>query len=287
MKKILIPTDFSANATHAAEYGYNLASILKANIVLCNACIVPAEMPQAGVIVWPMEEYDIIEKETTDELQQLKNRLEKKDNSSYKPLISLVNEIGAVTDVVDGLIKLYNIDLIVMGTHGTSGLSTLLLGNHSRKMIDATTKPLLLVPAQTKITPVKKIAFATDFKHPQDDLAAIYALIPFAKLLGAEILLTHVYNEKHHSPQFQKWLDDLLVDLSNKADYPNIYYRIVKNSNPENGLSWLCKHGQVDMLAMLHRPHNFFDTIIQGSHTKKMADHISIPLLVFPTKIVK
>jgi len=285
MKKILIATDFSANATHAAEYGYNLAGQLKAHIVIGNAFMVPAEVPQAGVIVWPMEDYDIIEKETTDELQQLKTRLEKKDNAGYKPLISLVNEIGSVTDVVYGLIKHYSIDLIVMGTHGNSGLSTLLLGNHCLKMIDAATKPLLLVPAEAKIAPVKKIAYATDFKHPQDDLAAIYALIQFAKsLVGAEILLTHVYNEKHHSPQFQKWLDDLLVDLSNKADYPNIYYRIIKNSNPENGLDWLCKHGQIDILAMQHRPHNFFDTILKGSHTKRMADHISIPLLVFPTK---
>jgi len=285
MKKILIVTDFSTNATHAAEYGYNLASRLKANIVIGNAFIVPAEVPQAGVVAWPMEEYDMVAKDTVDELQQLKTQLEKKDNAGYKPLISLANETGSVTDVVYALIKHYGIDLVVMGTHGSSGLSTLLLGNHCFKMIDAAIKPLLLVPAEAKIAPVKKIAYATDFKHPQDDLAAIYALIQFAKsLVGAEILLTHVYNEKHHSPQFQKWLDNLLVDLSNKADYPNIYYRVIKNSKPENGLDWLCKYGQVDMLAMLHRPHNFFDTLLKGSHTKRMANHISIPLLVFPGK---
>ena len=58
MKKILIATDFSANAAHAAKYGYAIASQIKADVVLCNAFIVPAEVPQAGMLVWPQLEYD-------------------------------------------------------------------------------------------------------------------------------------------------------------------------------------------------------------------------------------
>jgi nucleotide-binding universal stress UspA family protein len=34
------------------------------------------------------------------------------------------------------------------------------------------------------------------------------------------------------------------------------------------------------MLAMLHRPHSFFDNILRGSLTQKMASHIAIPFLV-------
>jgi len=33
MKTFLVATDFSANARHAAEYGYNLAKQIKANII--------------------------------------------------------------------------------------------------------------------------------------------------------------------------------------------------------------------------------------------------------------
>jgi len=43
MKTLLIATDCSANAWHAAEYGYRLASHLGANLILCNAFIVPVE----------------------------------------------------------------------------------------------------------------------------------------------------------------------------------------------------------------------------------------------------
>ena len=73
MKTLLIPTDFSANAKHAVEYGYNLAKQIKANVMLCNAVIVPAEMPQAGFVIWPMEEYDVLMDDSADELKKLKD----------------------------------------------------------------------------------------------------------------------------------------------------------------------------------------------------------------------
>lgn len=282
MKKLLIATDFSGNANHAAAYGYYLAKQIKASITLCNAFIVPAEVPQAGIVVWPMDDFNTISKSISDELEEIKLKLENTYKTGYRPIISTISETGTLTNVVCNLTQSHAIDLIILGTHGNDKLSTFLFGNHSRKMIDVTTKPLLLVPPSAKIEPIKKIAYATDFKHPQDDLAAIYSLIPFAKLLNAEILLTHVLNDTHHLPSFQKWLDDLLVDLSNKADYPNIYYRIIRNGDAEHGLDWLCEHGRVDLLVMIHRPHNFLDSLLSGSYAQKMADHITIPLLVYP-----
>jgi nucleotide-binding universal stress UspA family protein len=282
MKKILIPTDFSDNATHAAKYGYALAKQIKANVMLCNAFIVPAQLPQAGIVVWPMEEYDTIIKESADELKALKNTLDHSSTTGYKPVISLVNEMGPVISVVEDIISHHEIDMVVIGTHGADSLSTLLIGNHARKMINKAIRPLLLVPQGADFKAVKKIAYATDFKHPDNDLATIYKLIPIAKQLNAEILLTHVTDDKHPSAGFKKWLDDILMDLSNKADYPNIYYRIIKNREPEGGLDWLCEHGQVDILAMLHHPHGFFDNLLNKSYTQKMADHTTIPLLVFP-----
>jgi nucleotide-binding universal stress UspA family protein len=284
MKKLLIATDFSDNANHAAEYGYYLAKQLKANVTVCNAFIVPAEVPQAGAIVWAMDDFNTISKTLLDELEAVKVKLENSYKTGYHPAISTISEAGTVTNVVCDLTQSHAIDLVVLGTHGSDKLSTFLFGNHSRKMIDATTKPLLLVPPSAKIEPIRKIAYATDFKHPQNDLAAIYSLIQFAKLLNAEILLTHVLDDTHHSPSFQKWLDDLLLDLSNKADYPNIYYRIIRHGDAEHGLDWLCEHGRVDLLVMLHRPHNFFHSLLMGSYAQKMADHITIPLLIYPER---
>lgn len=283
MKTLLIATDFSANARHAAEYGYSLAKQIKANIVLCNAVIVPAEMPQAGLVVWPMDESDELLMDSTKELQSLKHHLEGADmEKGFKPAISCKSESGIVTDVIQSQITNGLIDLVVMGTHGSSGLSQFLLGNHSSNMINSSTKPLMLISPETQVLPVKKIAFATDFTQPENDLECLYHLIPLAKLLHAEILLTHIYNEQTSSPELKKIIEHFMIEVSNKANYPHIYYRSIKNSHMETGLGWLCEHGQVDMLVMVHRPHSFFYKLLKSSHCEKMAGHIAVPLLVFP-----
>lgn len=285
MKTLLFPTDFSKSATHAAEYGYQLAMQIQANVILCNAITIPAEVPQAGVLVWPMEESDVLMHDSSIELTRLKKILIKMEtDTGFKPVITCMDQAGLMTDVINGIARNQKVDLVVMGTHGNGGLSTFLLGNHSRNMIDKTITPLLLIPPMAKYSPVKKIAFATDFKQPENDLKSIFELIPFARQLNAEILLTHIYNDEHLPHDFQAWLERFMVELSNKADYPHIYYRMVKDKDLQSGLEWLSEHGDIGMLAMIHRSHNFFESIFRGSNTQKMASHIPVPLMVLPAK---
>lgn len=283
MKKFLFPTDFSANAKHALDYGYGLAKQVKAHIIICNAIIEPAEVPQAGLVTWPIEESELLEKDSYHEMNLLKTKLKGKEETiSFNPSITCRCESGTLINMVDGLSEREHIDMVIIGTHGSSGLSTLLLGNHSRQMIDELNKPLLLIPPAAVITPIKKIAFATDFIDPAKDLDCIHTLIKLAKPLNAEILLTYIYNDEYRAVTLQKVIDRFMIKVTNTANYPNIYYREVKARPPVSGLDWLCEHGNIDILAMVHRSHNFIDSLFRGSQTQKMANHIPIPLLVFP-----
>ena len=283
MKKLLIATDFSADAEHAAEYGYLLAKQMKAGIFLCNVVTVPAEAPMAGMVAWPMEESETLLEESKTELQRLKAHLERIDQTeTFKPPVNYLNEPGTVVEIINNNTSKQNIDFVIAGTHQHNGFSTFLLGNHTHDLLEYSVKPLLVIPRNAVFKPVGKIAFATDFEHPENDLEQIYQLTELARTLNAEILLTHILNETDHSQKFEKHIVRFLVEISNKANYPKIYYRIVKQSKTEAGLNWLCEHEQIDMLAMVHRKHGFFDTLLNGSHTQRMAAHISVPLLVYP-----
>jgi len=285
MKNVLIATDFSGNARHAALYGYKLAQQLRANIILCNAFLVPSEMPEAGMVTWPMYEYDEIADDNATMLRKLKTELEESVESEiFKPFVHCKSEVGPFISVITDLVASENICLTVMGTHGNNGLSEFVLGNHSRRMINDTTVPLLLVPGRAKAGSIKKIAFATDFKQPQKDLESIYDLIRLIRPLNAELLITHIQDDKEADPDLKKQIDEFMTELSNKADYPAIYYRVVKDHKIENGLDWVYEHGHVDVLAMVHRRHNFFERLVPGSFTQKIARQITIPLLVIPEK---
>jgi nucleotide-binding universal stress UspA family protein len=283
MKKLLIATDFSATAKHAAEYAYLLAKQLKAGLFLCNTITVPAEVPMSGMAAWPQGESDTLLDDSTEELKRLKAHLEQTDHTdTFRPPVDYLNEAGTVRDIVNDSTFKQRVDVIIAGAHQQSGLGTFLLGNHTHELIETCIKPLLIIPATASFKLIKKIAFATDLEHPEHDLEQLYELITLAKTLEAEILLTHIHTGNDHSMNFEKEIEKFLVEISNKANYPKIYYRIIKQDKVELGLDWLCEHGQIDMLAMVHRKHDFLDRILYGSHTKKMAAHITIPLLVYP-----
>jgi nucleotide-binding universal stress UspA family protein len=288
MKTILLATDFSASAKDAARYGFDLACRIKAKVIIINAMIIAAEVPQAGFAAWPGGEFDSLLQDYANELQDFKTELESGlATDVYHPPVQCISEAGRLTDVISKVIAENNADLVVIGTHLGGLMSSLLVGDHAGQLIDATTGPLLIVKPGTVFKPVKKIAFATDFNNPEKDLAIIYSLIPFAKLLNAEILLAHVTDQQEEVEQdrLQKTLAEYLVELSNRADYPHIYYRLIHNAKTEAGLVWLCEHGQVDMLAMAHHSRNIFAEYFGHSHTKNMNKLSALPLLVFPLTV--
>ncbi len=284
MKTFLVSTDFSSGADHAVDYSYSLARQMQASLILCNAVVVPAEVPMASAMVWPMDECGTLLDCSNEELKKVKTRLEKNthDAGGEGPAIRCVNEIGTMQSVVNALAKSEKADLVIIGAHGSKGLDQFILGNHCRIMIDATSRPLLMISPEVSFKKIKKIAFGTDFKNPSRDLQVLYKLIAFARPLDAEILLTHVCSSAAHTPEFESKIEQFMTELADTADYAQIYYRIVRNDHVRTGLEWLCKHGQVDILAMVHRTHSFFDNLLNGSTTQKMAGHLSVPLLVFP-----
>jgi nucleotide-binding universal stress UspA family protein len=285
MKTIAVLTDFSDNARNATKYAYELAKNMKADLLLCNTFLVSAEIPLAGLSVWPQEEYSTLSEESSFELNQLKEYLQneastKLDASSFHPHIATNSSSGNIGNIVKKTGA--DIQLVVAGTHDKNVLTDLLVGNHVNTMIDHLDFPLLLIPPQVVYQPLNKIAFAVDLVDVNKDEKAIYQLVNLAKPLNAEILVTHIYNENNNKLDFEKQIKALLTTISNKANYDHIYSRIIDEESPEKGLNWLCENGHVNMLAMLHQEHNFFEKLLTKSHIEKMASHIAIPLLIIP-----
>ncbi|TDO23921.1 universal stress protein [Pedobacter duraquae] len=281
MKTLLFLTDFSENATHAADYAYKLAKQLRLKMLICHAVNAAAEIPQTGFVTWPPEIDETLLKESVEELKILKKRLEHTDRTDgFHPIVNCTNGLGSLIDVVDQVATRHQIALVVMGTHGNSGMSALLLGNHSRFMINGTKLPLLLVPPDAIPVRIKKIGFASDFRDLEKDLKNIYNLVPFARMLDAEILLVHIFKEGESKNCI--WDQSFLKQIADKANYPNIFYRNVIQNDTLKGLSWISEFGQVDMLAMVHKSSGFMANLVGSSHTHKMAGQTIIPLFVFP-----
>ncbi|OCX53878.1 hypothetical protein BEL04_06220 [Mucilaginibacter sp. PPCGB 2223] len=283
MKTIMIATDFSENSIHAARYGYALAQQLRADVVLCNAMTLQAELPQTGFVVWPSNQYDIMMDESGKELEKLKNELYKlKAAGAYTPHISCVTQGGMAAEVIEEVAAEYNADLIITGAHSPNFVTEFVIGDHTKRLADTITKPMLTIPVNFSIKEFKQIALALDLNNPAQDLAITLQVIALAKALDARVLLAHIYANGDMSAATRQALYDQLNNLAQKANYHKIDTIVIKAEKVNTGLGWLCENNNIQLLAMSHHLHGFFDSIIQVSYTKKMISHISIPLMVLP-----
>jgi nucleotide-binding universal stress UspA family protein len=287
MRTILVTTDFSPAADNAAHYATQLAKTLRTNIKLCNAIRVIPEGFSTETLVWPLEDYDSLKKSITAELKTVCDKLQRdKDNTTGDhtfPKITFTSQVGDLTEVVKDIVDIGRIPLVVMGMSGAGALSRLFLGSNSDDMIDKAHFPLLLIPHDVTFKVIHKIAFATDL-NPHD-LEVIYSMAAFARNFNAEILIAHITDEKYDAPAHQKKVDNFLSDVTCKANYGKIYYRHVKSIDVEHGLDWICQHSFSDMIVMSHGKHNFIDAFFNGSHTKKLARHVNIPMMVYPKHV--
>ncbi|MDN3584248.1 universal stress protein [Mucilaginibacter flavus] len=289
MKTIIALTDFSPNATHAAHYAFQLANSLKANLVLCNAYLVPAEIPSAYTIAWPIEEYNLLSEESVDMLKLLKEQLETwaetlQNTDNFTPQIAIHSSFGAVSSVIKELVPANEISMIVAGTHESSFLGDVLSGNNVNIMINNIDLPLLLIPPNAAFKNIEKVAFATDLKFAAEDVTALKLLNTITEQLNATVMLANIYDEQAHTPLFEKCVKDSLDALISQGSFEKMSSKTVIDDTPERGLQLLCNEEKIDVLAMVHHDLNTFQRMFKGSHTKSMLALIDIPLLIFNTR---
>jgi len=287
MKTMLIPTDFSPAANNAAHYAFQLGKSIKASLKLCYAIMLPVEASMGQQVAWPLMDYSTLQKEGNEALRKLSAELETKNAAVIpavieQPPVHYSAEIGTLTEVVKQQLNKEKANLVVMGTSGAGALSRFFLGSSSRELMDHADFPILLVPPGAGFQGIKKIAFATDLS--EGDIALIHSLSLFARPFNAEILIVHVSPAGFDSDVHQDKIDAFLNEVTCKVNYPKIYYRHVKDMGVDEGLNWLTEHVAIDLLAMVHRRHHFMQRIFEGSRTKKMAGHLKLPLLVFPSE---
>jgi nucleotide-binding universal stress UspA family protein len=282
MKTILVPTDFSVNAKNAMKYAISLAKTMKAKIHLCHAIVIPEVGPTAGFMVWPAEDYKVMKKESDDRLTKYIQKISKDENL---PMITYSSELGTVKQMVEDLAEKMKINLIVMGMAGASNFEYFMLGSNSLSVIENSKSAVVLVPKRAALLELKKIAFATDLV--ENEVNSIQKMANLFKNFNSDILLTHVKDVKIDEQKTQIKIDEFLNDVTCKVNYGKIYFKPIIAKDIDKGLSWITKNTQVNMLAIVHRKLNFFNRIIAGSHTKKLAKHIKIPLLVLPEDTTK
>jgi len=286
MKTIAVLIDFSERSEHTAKYALHLAKKIKANVLLFNAFLVPADIPMAaGQVAWPMFEYDEIKTDTEKTLKKFCNKLkhglrERPLPGSFLPAITCQCEEGPVVNTLGTLERKKDIVLLVAGTHGSDAITSFVLGNNCRELIDNAKLPLLLVPENAATKNLDNIIFATDLDL--NDINYINAVAGLAKDFTADLVIINVTPENGSDIRHNKSENVFMQEMVQQVKYKRVSFRNIHNQNAKKGIAWVLENERPDMLVMVHRKSSLFEFFFKSSVTKKIAANTTVPLLVYP-----
>ena len=145
---ILVPTDFSEYADYALDYAIELAQKLQARLTLLHIIdTMPLGVVEEGSMLPPSY------------WQELETNLEQSMEASLKRLddVGLQGEPIIVHGVpFQSIIDTAQdkaVDLIVMGTHGRTGLTHVLMGSVAERVVRMAPCPVLVTRGTTEATP--------------------------------------------------------------------------------------------------------------------------------------
>lgn len=213
---ILIPTDFSKVCENAINHAAQIAKDMQARIVLVHVL----NADSLSFLKTKKLAPDYISKE----LKKSQLHLEREYGLS---VLSLVRK-GKISAVVAQLSKEIEADLVVMGTHGKTGIQKI-TGSHAMKLIHAVHIPVLVVQTREVGHGYKKIIFPINVSVSYD--VKIDWTIFIAKAYDAQVLL---YLMKTNEEKLQYGIKKLTHKIVENFKAHNISYLLEEASSERN-----------------------------------------------------
>jgi len=275
MKHILFPTDFSEVAKNAYLYALKFADALEAEITVLHVYDLPiTDMPPMPETT--QEVFDIVElnqfESFRDELAELHSIAEKHKLGHIK--LKNVLQYGDLVYNINKICEEEDVEMIIMGTKGASGLKETFLGSTTGSVITNAKVPVLGIPENAEFVKINNIAFTTQYQDRDND--ALTKTLELSHLFNARVQCLYIKNA------------DDPDDIDERINEWKIYYRDenidlfnIDGQDIEQSIINFIENQNTNLLVMRTHKRGFFESLFHSSLTKKMAYHTKIPLLIF------
>lgn len=274
MKNILIPTDFSANSWNALEYAIGLFTEVPCNFYVIHVSKLNQSDTKGNSLTIPQSKDNSIQ----EKLNFLFERIAHLPQNKKHHFVAL-EEYGTILNTIRKTVDDKNIDLIVMGTKGASGIKASVVGSNTGDIITKVACNVLVVPEKAKISVPKNILFPTDFNIFYS-FTILDAITEILKISKAKLqVLTVLKNSFELSPGQEKnkaYLQDYLIETFQDT---HRFYDII-NKNVKTAIQNHVAIGNADLVVMVAKNLNFLQNLLFDSTVEKVSFHTTVPLLV-------
>lgn len=141
IKKVLFPTDFSENSNYAFDYAVGLAQKLGARIYILH--VIHELIDTTGFYI-PNISLDQLQKDLEKGAEEMMGMFCGERMGDFKDY-EWMNVIGLPHIEILNVAKEKGIDMIVMGTHGRTGIDRVFFGSTAEKVLKKAPCPVLTV----------------------------------------------------------------------------------------------------------------------------------------------
>jgi nucleotide-binding universal stress UspA family protein len=271
MKTIIVPVDFSIHSENALKVAATLALEHKATIIAVH---------MMGLSDAILTKSSVTDMEGMFYVQLTKKRFEEFLDKEFLDGIKVLQIVKNYTvfSELDEVARERNADLIVMGSHGNSGLSELFIGSNTEKVVRTSETPVLVIK-DDKAFKVQKAIFACDFKKESIqafsktmrlfDLLAIKPDFVYINLGGECFLSTSEIDNR---------IADFIAHVKGIVLNPNDI-TVYADYTVESGVFNYATKTKADLIALPTHGRRGMAHFFSGSIGEDIVNHSKLPVL--------
>lgn len=275
MKKIIVPIDFSQHSEYALEAAALLANKYNAEILALHML----EMSDNTFINTDNEQHA----KAVFFLKIAEQKFEEFLNKDYLKDINVIPIVKhfKVFNEVSEVAKEHRADLIVMGSHGSSGVKEIFLGSNTEKVVRHSNIPVLILKSDPILMDFENVVFACDFSDE-----SITPYLNASKLFqtlnsNMHLLYVNLPNENFKSSsEMEKRVANFLKKADGNIDkIKSVHY--VSDYTVEKGILNFANILGADLIAVATHGRKGIAHFFEGSISENVANHSLLPVMTF------
>jgi nucleotide-binding universal stress UspA family protein len=271
MKSIIVPVNFSACATNAANYAADLAQIIRADLHLIHVLQVPVTSADMAMTEYLYEE--MVDSANTA-LMQLQADLGKRTKNKVRIGISL--ETGGVVSKVKEISQRLKPYAIVLGASGPT-LEKFMTGSPVSSLLSKMNCPVLAVPENARFQHFHRVLLACDLNDLGSGIPHSMPLLKdLRNYFGTRFDIITVETPAVLAGEQKVFQADGLKEQLRDL-YPEIHF--IRTSKVEKGIFEYLGKNDADLVMVFPKKHGIFDFHV--SQSRKLATHSTIPVMSF------
>lgn len=267
MKKILVPTDFSAPSAEAIQFANEIALKGNGSIILFHSLELPTLYNNAMARSFEQNYMKELKANVNDSMTKLAGKwISKEVKTNFR------TDFGGFNQALKRAASESGADVIVMGTKGASGLKEYAVGSNAEKVVRTSEVPVISV--RKSVASIKNIVFPTSPDVSQENITM--RVKSLQEFFNAKIHILFVNTPAYFKKDGET--RPALEKFAKRFMFKNFTLNTYSDTSEVEGIINFSSYIKADMVAMRTHGRTGFAHIATNSIAEDVLNHIKCPI---------